>query len=315
MAVDGSGNALTYDGTSWSTVDIDSGSSLYSVDCPTTSFCAAVDLDGNALTYGWVSASYSCDFPGLGDTTTHVLLSEAPSPPASITAPGTFQTTLSSDVTIPSAAVNYACPKGRRASRSARNLSRQMPSVRRIPRAALSIRTRCLRRRRTSRSPSLRYEFPIHDPTTYNPETWQSVNVPGTVDFTPGDIDFTLTELIDGTPTPVDVSCTPPAGVTDLDTTNIVASSATPSFQVPPSVPPLQAQVTAPLDAGWAIEIANTSTVAVNGLSAQVTVRRAREPSPMTSRECPIQGPPAHLLERTWPPAVWARWERERQRP
>ena len=31
---------------------------------------------------------------------------------------------------------------------------------------------------------------PYTYPTTYNPETWQTVNVPGTVDFTPGDIDL-----------------------------------------------------------------------------------------------------------------------------
>jgi hypothetical protein len=60
--------------------------------------------------------------------------------------------------------------------------------------------------------------------------------------------------------------------VTDLDTTNVTGSGATPSFQAPPSVPPLQSQVSVPLDGGWAIEIANTSTVNVTGLSAAITV-------------------------------------------
>jgi len=109
-------------------------------------------------------------------------------------------------------------------------------------------------------------------PTTYNPETWQTVNVAGTVNFTPGDIGLTFTYLIDDVPTPESVTCTPPSGVGDLDTTNVVASGPTPSFQVPPTVPPLQSQVTARLDAGWALEITNTSTADVNGISAATTV-------------------------------------------
>jgi hypothetical protein len=109
--------------------------------------------------------------------------------------------------------------------------------------------------------------------TTYNPETWQTVNSPGTVDFTPGDLEFTTTYVISGTPAPETVDCTPPSGVTALDTTNVVGPTPTPSFQVPSSVPPLQSQVSAPLDAGWGIEIANTSTVNVTGLSAAIAVQ------------------------------------------
>ena len=40
-------------------------------------------------------------------------------------------------------------------------------------------------------------------------------------------------------------------------------------------MPPLQSQVTAPFDAGWAIEITNTSTVDVNGVSAAIKVHGA----------------------------------------
>jgi hypothetical protein len=118
-------------------------------------------------------------------------------------------------------------------------------------------------------------DTPYTYPTTYNPETWQTVDVAGTVDFTPGDIVFTLTYLIDNVPTPESVECTPPSGVAALDTTNVVASGPTPSFQVPPTVPPLQSQVTDPLDAGWAIQITNTSTVDVNGVSAAITAHGA----------------------------------------
>jgi putative Ig domain-containing protein len=58
-AVDVDGNALTYNGTAWtSPVSVDSGSTLTSVSCATTLFCAAVDDHGNALTYdgtAWTS--------------------------------------------------------------------------------------------------------------------------------------------------------------------------------------------------------------------------------------------------------------------
>ena len=59
VAVDGHGNALTYDGTSWSTpLSVDPSGAPTSVSCPSPSFCAAVDASGNALTYdgsSWVS--------------------------------------------------------------------------------------------------------------------------------------------------------------------------------------------------------------------------------------------------------------------
>ncbi|MGA2530491.1 MAG: Ig-like domain-containing protein [Acidimicrobiales bacterium] len=49
-AVDGSGNVLTYDGSSWSSpVSVDSG--LTGVSCPTATFCVAVGYLGDVFTY------------------------------------------------------------------------------------------------------------------------------------------------------------------------------------------------------------------------------------------------------------------------
>ncbi|MGA2806015.1 MAG: hypothetical protein ABSF89_16775 [Acidimicrobiales bacterium] len=46
------GHAFTYNGSSWSApVAVDKVTSLVSVSCPTTSFCAAVGDDGSAFTY------------------------------------------------------------------------------------------------------------------------------------------------------------------------------------------------------------------------------------------------------------------------
>ena len=55
------GHAFTYNGTSWSApVVVDRVTSLVSVSCPTTSFCAAVGDDGSAFTYdgsSWTTSS------------------------------------------------------------------------------------------------------------------------------------------------------------------------------------------------------------------------------------------------------------------
>jgi hypothetical protein len=53
MAVDGAGNAATFTGTTWSqAVPIDGSAIIESLDCVSTSFCQAVDMTGNVLTYG-----------------------------------------------------------------------------------------------------------------------------------------------------------------------------------------------------------------------------------------------------------------------
>ena len=48
----GSGNALIYNGSSWTApASIDGSLGLNSVSCPSSSFCMAVDFSGNALAY------------------------------------------------------------------------------------------------------------------------------------------------------------------------------------------------------------------------------------------------------------------------
>jgi hypothetical protein len=68
VAVDGIGDAVTYDGTSWSATTIDPETSLISVSCPTASFCVADDANGDVLTYdgsSW-SAPDNVDTAGYG---------------------------------------------------------------------------------------------------------------------------------------------------------------------------------------------------------------------------------------------------------
>ena len=58
MAVDGGGNALSWNGSSWSAlVSIDQNAPPNSVSCPSSSFCMAVDWYGNALS--WNGSSWS----------------------------------------------------------------------------------------------------------------------------------------------------------------------------------------------------------------------------------------------------------------
>jgi hypothetical protein len=69
-AVDKTGHAIVYSGTSWGTLtSIDPSQSLASVSCTSSSFCVAVDNDGNALTYGgtsWTSAAIDGTKPLTG---------------------------------------------------------------------------------------------------------------------------------------------------------------------------------------------------------------------------------------------------------
>ncbi|WP_249012447.1 hypothetical protein [Conexibacter sp. DBS9H8] len=67
IAVDGQGNALSFNGNSWSAPTAIDSYALNAVSCPSVSFCVAVDGQGNALTFNgssW-SAADSIDTNGL----------------------------------------------------------------------------------------------------------------------------------------------------------------------------------------------------------------------------------------------------------
>ncbi len=64
VAVDDSGNALTFNGSSWSAPTSIDMHVLYSVSCTSASFCAAVDLGGNALTFNGSSWSAPTNING-----------------------------------------------------------------------------------------------------------------------------------------------------------------------------------------------------------------------------------------------------------
>ena len=68
VAVDNDGNAVTYNGSSWGApTGIDSDVSLTSVSCPSTSFCLALARDGNVVTYNGSSWSASASTSYVGE--------------------------------------------------------------------------------------------------------------------------------------------------------------------------------------------------------------------------------------------------------
>jgi hypothetical protein len=69
MAVDLTGHALVFDGSSWSAAQSMPGaeSLTYAVSCPTASFCQVARSDGSVST--WRSGSWSAGVPVLNDGT------------------------------------------------------------------------------------------------------------------------------------------------------------------------------------------------------------------------------------------------------
>jgi hypothetical protein len=61
-AIDGWGQAFTYNGNTWSgPVGLENSGDLQAISCTTSRFCAVVDLSGNALTFdgsAWSGPTY-----------------------------------------------------------------------------------------------------------------------------------------------------------------------------------------------------------------------------------------------------------------
>jgi len=65
VAVDATGHATIYNGTTWSsTSDIDSSNELWAVSCTSSSFCVATDTTGHVLTYNGTTWSAASDIDG-----------------------------------------------------------------------------------------------------------------------------------------------------------------------------------------------------------------------------------------------------------
>ena len=218
---------------------------------------------------------FTCTVSGLSDTTSFpVVVSEAPAPPASIDAGGTFSTAPAAQVTVPASVLNHFIGMGATSLTIASQTTALdgRTAVGGASSGAVNPNTEAASASDLPQSDTLVAGVPYTYDTTYNPVTWQTGPGTGKVYFTPGAISAEVTFVIHNTPTSESISCTPPTGVAALGSTTVSPPPATATFQVPGSTPPLQNQVTAGTDGGWGATIANTSMATVIGLSATVSV-------------------------------------------
>ncbi len=222
-------------------------------------------------------APYSCTLTGSGSGATNfqTVVSESPSPPASVNGGGTFQTAPAVQLTIPSSVINHFRGSGATTlTVASQSITEQARTAGGGASGAVNPHAETASATNLPKSDTLVANTAYAYATTYNPVTWQTTAVASAqqVNLVPGAISAIITFVIHGTPTSETLACTPPAGIAALDSTTVVPPPPTPTFQVPSPTPPLQNQVSAGTDGGWAATIANTSTVAVTGLSASVSV-------------------------------------------
>ncbi len=223
-----------------------------------------------------LGTGYSCVVSGMSGTTSFpMVVSESPAPPASIDAGGTFQTDPAVRLTIPASVIDHFRNQGA----TSLTVSSQtttldgLSAVGGSPSGAVSPNTESASASNLPQSDTtLVADTPYSYATTYNPVVWQTGPGTGQVYFSPGGIDAVATFVISGTPTTETIACSPPSGVAALGSTTVNAPPPTPTFQVPSPTPPLQNQVSAGTDGGWATTISNTSTATVTGLTARVNV-------------------------------------------
>jgi hypothetical protein len=229
-------------------------------------------FNGTAL----VGTGYSCTISGDSTTTSFpVVMSESPAPPSSIDEGGTFSTALAAQVTVPASVIDHFIAAGATSLTVASQTSDEdgLTSVGGSSSGAVDPNTESATADNLPQSDTtLVADTPYTYDTAYNPVTWQTGPGTGKVYFVPGAIDGELTFVVHGTPTSESLSCAPPSGVAALGSTTVDPPSSSPSYQVPSPTPPLQNQVSAGTDGGWALTIANTSKTTVAGLSASVSV-------------------------------------------
>jgi sugar lactone lactonase YvrE len=255
---------------------VDPAHSAEAVAVTVTTWYTSPQNPGDEFTYTpAVQANYTCALPApLGPTTFPVVLSEEPAAPASIDAGGTFQTTLAAQVTVPAAVINAAITDGTtRFTINAQSVTVDGQTSGGAPSGAVSPNTET---EAASNLPQTDRHFAANTPftyqTSYDPVTWDTGAGTGVVDFVPGTIDITRTEVTPGSSSTAQLNCTAPQGVAALTSTTVDPAPSSPTFQVPSPTPPLQNQVSPNTDGGWGVTISNTSTSTVTGVTAGVNV-------------------------------------------
>ncbi len=264
---------------------VDSTTQITAIDPPGSVATAAVTVTGpggtsplaaaDRFTYTQaVQATYSCTLPApLGVTGFPVVLSEVPRPPAGITAGGTFPTALAAQVTVPASVLNRALDldatqftvdyqsvtvDGATSSAAGRAVSpsTESASATNLPQTDNDL------------VPGAPYTFD----TTFDPVSWKAGPGTGPVAFVPGKIVIVTSSVTPSGSSVLPIDCTPPNHVTPIASTTVDRSTTTPGLQTPSTTPPLQSQVSAGTDGGWAVTVSNTSKVTVTGITTTVHV-------------------------------------------
>ncbi len=221
-----------------------------------------------------VSASYACTLPApLGTVDFPVVLTAVPAPVSSITEGGTFSTALAAQVTEPASVVDHYLGQGATSETvGAQSVTVDGDTSSGSPSGAVTPNTETAS---ATNLPQNDGDFTSSTPytfdTAYNPISWQTGPGAGLVDFVPGTIVITTSYVIHGATTSVQFNCAAPHNIAVLDSTTVDPPTSAASFQVPSTTPPLQNQVSAGTDGGWAVTIANTSETTVTGVSAVVS--------------------------------------------
>ena len=222
-----------------------------------------------------VQATYTCPLPApLGATGFPVVLSEIPSAPSSVTSGATFQTAARRGGHRPGQrdqrghrhrddSVHHRVPNGD---------GRRQDEWRSSERGGQPEH----RDRGSHRSSPDRQQFCVQHSlfVRHHLQPGHLADGAGTgqVDLVPGNIVVVTSYVMSGKTTSLQLNCTAPSNVAALDSTTVNPETASPSFQVPTTTPPLQNQVSGGTDGGWSTTVSNTSTVAVSGLAATISV-------------------------------------------
>ena len=254
---------------------VDPAGAIGAVEVSVTTWYPSPSTPADNFTYTpAVEADYACTLPApLGVVDFPVVLSSVPAPPHTITRGGTFPTALAAQVTVPASVINEAISAGAtQFTVGSQTVTIDGTTSMGAPSGAVSPDTE---QAAATDLPATDQDFVSNTPytfdTTYNPVTWQTGPGTGLVDFVPGAIVDFATYVIHGTPSTLQITCRAPSGVAALNSTTVTPPTSTPSFQVPATTPPLQNQVSAGTDGGWAVTIANTSEDTVTKVSAAVT--------------------------------------------
>ncbi|MGA3149141.1 MAG: IPT/TIG domain-containing protein [Acidimicrobiales bacterium] len=222
-----------------------------------------------------VQVTYTCTLPApLGATGVPVTLSEVPGAPVGIGQGGTFPTALAAQVTMPASVVNQEIATNKtQFTIDAQSVTVDGKTSSGGVSGAVDPNTESASATNLPQTDNdLVSNTPYTFDTTYNPVSWKTGPGTGRVDFVPGNIVIVTSSVTSRGTAILQINCTAPVNAAAIASTTVDPATTSPSFQVPPTTPPLQDQVSAGTNGGWAATVSNTSKATVTKVTAAVHV-------------------------------------------